>query len=451
MKFEELNIPTEILSAIQHMGFTEATTIQEKSIPPSLEGKDIIAGSATGSGKTLAFGVSLINGSQRGKGIQSIVLTPTRELAEQVMNSLKKLSKFKQLRIEAIYGGVSINPQFHALETADIVVGTPGRVLDHLERRTINLTRVKYVVLDEADRMLDMGFLEDVTKIISQCPKERQTLLFSATMPPEIVHLSQRFMNSPIKIRAENQVDPTKLHQVYYDISNSLKFSLLVHLLNKEEAGLVMVFCNSRRTTDVVAKSLNKAKIDAMAIHGGLTQAKRNQVLSKFNSNKAFVLVCTDVAARGLDIQGVSHVYNYDLPPEAKQYVHRIGRTARAGSSGKAVNLVSDRDHENFGRILREYSIDVKKIERPAVEKIPLAVVSSGDSRGRFGGNNRGPRNTTRGNSVENRGRYGGRSSSQSSNRNRQDDSRDERPQRGRSGSPKSRFQGRKSGGQRRD
>ncbi len=374
MKFEELNINKAMLKSLNDLGFQEPTEIQEKTIPAILEGKDVIAGSATGSGKTLAFGAGIIHSTKSKQGIQSLVLTPTRELAEQIVTSLKKFSKYEQFRITSVYGGVSINPQIDALRSAEIVVGTPGRILDHLERNTINLSKVKVLVLDEADRMLDMGFYDDVYKIMSQCSKQKQTLLFSATVSEDIKQLAKKFMVNPVNINVNNQVDPRKLKQIYYDVKNNLKFSLLVHLLKEEQSGLVMVFCNSRRYTDLIAKNLNKHKIDALAIHGGLTQQKRNSIISKFNTKHAFVLVCTDVAARGLDIPGVSHVYNYELPNDTKQYIHRIGRTARAGNSGKVVNLISDRDHESFSSILREYCIDVAKAEKPHVQRVDMVM-----------------------------------------------------------------------------
>ena len=382
MTFENLKIPEQIMESIKGLRFEAPTDIQRKTIPLILEGKDVIAGSATGSGKTLAFGVGLINSSEKGKGLQALVLTPTRELAEQVMQSLRVLSKHKRLNVTAVYGGVSINPQINDIKNSEIVVGTPGRLLDHLQRGTLDLSRIKSLVLDEADRMLDMGFFDDVTEIVKTCKGRKQTMLFSATIPSEVEHLANKFMNNPVRIRSDNYVDPKKLHQVYYNVSPKMKFSMLYYLLKQEEESLVMVFCNSRKYTDIIAKSLNKNGIEAMAIHGGLTQARRQQVIKKFNSSNPYVLVCTDVAARGLDIPGVSHVYNYDIPNDSNQYVHRIGRTARAGKSGKAVSLISHMDHENFSRVERDLSVEIKKLDTPP--SVPnLQVASSG------GGNRR--------------------------------------------------------------
>jgi len=372
--FRKLGIIEPILKIIQEQRFSEPSEIQIKSIPPIMEGKDVIAGAATGSGKTLAFASGIINISERGNGIQSLVLTPTRELAEQITGVLHRFSKNKPLNVVSIYGGVAINPQMMKLNKADVVIGTPGRILDHLSRGTLNLDNVKMLVLDEADRMLDMGFQEDVGKIIYKCPKQRQTLLFSATISQDIVYLAQKYMKNPVEVSAESYVDPSKMDQIYYDVEDSKKFSLLVHLLKKEKSELVMVFCNTQRNTDFVANNLKSSGLNALAIHGGHSQEKRNKTMERFNSQKINVLVCTDVAARGLDIKGVSHVYNYDSPKDGKDYVHRIGRTARAGAIGKVINIVASRDYENFGRIMESKEFDIAKGETPEVERIFIRV-----------------------------------------------------------------------------
>jgi len=371
-KFKELGLIEPILKAIQEENFEEPTEIQTKAIPAVLKGRDVLAGSATGSGKTLAFGAGIIQNSTKGEGIQALILTPTRELAEQIGDALKIFSKLKPLSITKVYGGVPIDRQFRKLKYADVVVGTPGRVLDHIKRRTINLTKVNTLVLDEADRMLDMGFIDDVEKILRNCPDKKQTLLFSATISGMLEHLIKKHLDDPVKISVNSFVDPTKLTQVYYDVPDQLKFSLLVHLLKQEKSGLVMVFCNTRHNTDFVVNNLKGAGVDAEAIHGGFAQQKRSRVMKKFHSEKALILVCTDVAARGLDIPSVSHVYNYDLPEDSKDYIHRIGRTARAGKEGKAVNVLGSRDHNNFGRILHEYSINIKKERTPRIEKVNI-------------------------------------------------------------------------------
>jgi len=370
-KFEKFGLGQDIVKAIIGMGFTEPTQIQEETIPLIAKGKDVVGESATGSGKTLAFGCGIVQGCKAGKGIQALVLTPTRELAEQVTGELKKLSYHKKLKLVSVYGGIAIGPQIHSLTKSEIVVATPGRLLDHLERGTINLSKVKVLVMDEADRMFDMGFIDDVQKIISACPKERHTLFFSATITERVKDLAKRHMKDFTIVSAKVYVDPSKLKQVYYDVTKNIKLGLLIHLLKEERDGLVMVFCNTRMTTDFVAKNLKANGIHAIPIHGGLTQNKRTNTLKMFNGAKVAVLVCTDVAARGLHIDNVSHIYNYDLPKDSKDYVHRIGRTARAGEKGMAVNLLSNLDHDNFGRIQREYrNFTIEKKDTPQVERI---------------------------------------------------------------------------------
>jgi superfamily II DNA/RNA helicase len=428
-KFEKLGIDAPILRAIEEKNFEEPSEIQERTIPLILDGKDVIAGAATGSGKTLAFAVGIIQQIEQGKGIRALVLTPTRELADQVAKVVTRFSQHmpKRFNIATIYGGVAIGPQMTALKRADVVVGTPGRILDHLERGTLDLSGVSMLVLDEADRMLDMGFIDDVERIISQCPRQRQTLFYSATIQGDIATLAKKYMHDPKTISVECYVDPSKLVQVYYNVQDNLKFSMLVHLLQEEETDLVMVFCNSRHNTDFVASNLKLNGIDAIAIHGGLTQAKRKHILDHFHKGKVLVLVCTDVAARGLDIKGVTHVYNYDIPNDSKQYVHRIGRTARAGSNGKAINILSDRDHENFDRVLRDNTdLNIVRVETPYVKRAQMKIPERRDYGGRRGGSSGGRgrsggyggnRGGGRGGSSGGRGRSGGYGGSRSGGR----------------------------------
>ena len=429
-KFEELGLCDPILKSIQEKEFKEPSEIQAKTIPLILEGKDVIAGAATGSGKTLAFGAGLIQHSKKGAGIQALVLTPTRELAEQVSKVIKMFSKHKPLNILSVYGGVGINPQISALKNTDIVVGTPGRILDHLERGTLDLSCVRTFVLDEADRMLDMGFFEDVERIMSQCPKERQMLFYSATLPPDVKRLAEEFMNSPVSVSVSSYVDPRKLKQVFYDTPDKMKFSLLVHLLKKDHVGVIMIFCNSRRNCDFVANNLTESGIKAMALHGGFSQDKRNKVMEQFHSKEVHVLVCTDVAARGLDIEGVSHVYNYDIPKESKQYVHRVGRTARAGENGMAINILTSHDHENYARVLRDFDMKIEKLPVPDIQRVRITWMEPRQgfggqrrdgNRASFGGNRGQSRGGSSGgfgsNRGSNRGSSGGSSSGQSHER----------------------------------
>ena len=373
MRFEEIGINEQLMPIIKQLGFVGPTLIQEKSIPHILKGKDVIGESATGSGKTLAFSIGVNEQATSSHGLQALVLVPTRELAEQVKSELRRFSSYKRLNIICVYGGVSINPQISDLKRADVVVATPGRLLDHMQRNTIGLSMVRILVLDEVDRMLDMGFIDDVEKIIMKCPKSRQTLFFSATIPSKIRSLAERYMASPIYVSGIAMVDPAKLKQVYYDTQRSLKPALLVHLLKNERSELGMIFCNTRRATDFVVKNLRANNINALAIHGGLSQNKRSRTLSLFNGAKVNVIVCTDIAARGLHIDDVSHIYNYDIPKDPKDYVHRIGRTARAGENGKVINLLCDVDHENFSRLRHEYSFSIERMQRPYVERINIS------------------------------------------------------------------------------
>ncbi|MBL7054530.1 DEAD/DEAH box helicase [Candidatus Woesearchaeota archaeon] len=369
--FENFGLDQNTITTIKNLGFTQPTEIQAKSIPFIKEGKDVMGESATGSGKTLAFGCGIVEQSIPRAGIQALILTPTRELAEQVKDSLIELSSQKRLNIIAIYGGVSINPQIHNLPRADVVVATPGRLLDHLQRKTINTSKIKMLVLDEADRMLDMGFIDDVEQIIRACPSKRQTLLFSATLSSRIKALANKYMAKPTEVSAKKQVDPSKLKQAYYDVPKNMKLSLLVHLLQDEQSGLVMVFCNTRRTTEFVVKNLKANQIDAIPIHGGLPQNKRSRTMGLFNQAKVGVLVCTDVAARGLHVDNVSHIYNYEIPKDPKDYVHRIGRTARAGEKGQVINLLCEYDYDNFSRLQNEYrDFSIEKVEKPYLKRV---------------------------------------------------------------------------------
>jgi ATP-dependent RNA helicase DeaD len=380
-KFEHLKLSKTLLIAIEKKGFREPTEIQEKAIPLVLEGKDIVASSATGSGKTLAFAAGIIDKVKHSEGIQALILTPTRELAEQVGQSLKSFSQ-NGLKISIVYGGTSFNRQIDSLRRANIVVGTPGRILDHIGQETIDLSETKFLVLDEADIMLDMGFIKSVEEIIRNCPKERQTLLFSATMSDEVRELTHRYMKKPVQIKVDSYVDPSKLKQIFYTVPSEIKFSLMTHLLKNEQTGMAMVFCNTRRRVDKLTKNLRQYGVRALAIHGGLSQNKRNDTLEAFHSRKSLILVCTDVAARGLDIKNVSHIYNYDLPRNSKEYIHRIGRTARAGSEGMAISLVSSEDKEYFREIRKDESLNIENRVTPQLEKLTSDMKSSSPSQG---------------------------------------------------------------------
>ena len=373
MKFEDLNLSNELLNSIKKLGITTPTQIQAESIPHIIAGEDVIGESATGSGKTLAFGCAIVENVIKNKGLQALVLTPTRELAEQVKENLKDLSKDKHLNLITLFGGVSINRQIQNLPNAEVVIATPGRLLDHIQRRTIDLSKIKILIMDEADRMFDMGFIDDVERIIQFCPKKRQTLFFSATITPNIKSLAKKYMVRPVTVMAKNMVDPSKLKQVCYNLPQNMKLSLLIDLLKNEKVGLSMIFCNTRRSVDFVVKNLKAQKLNATAIHGGLSQNKRTKTMFMFNENKREFLVCTDVASRGLHIDGVSHIYNFDIPLDAKDYVHRIGRTARAGKEGKVINFLSPRDYSMYDRITREYNTFViEDLKTPELKRINI-------------------------------------------------------------------------------
>ncbi len=375
--FEKLGLSKELLQSLSQMGFSAPTLIQAKTIPLLLGGKDVIGESSTGSGKTAAFGCSLVEHSNPRDGLQAIILTPTRELAEQVKGVIVDLAKSKKLRVAAVYGGMSINPQIHALKSANIVVATPGRFMDHMERGTIDTSTVQAVVLDEADRMLDMGFIKDMEFILKACKSRSQTMFFSATISKDIEKLSKKYMRDPVKVLAEKQVDPGKLRQSYYDVSNKLKLPLLAGLIQHDLSERIMVFCNMRSTVDKVTKILKNESVEVVAIHGGFTQAFRSKALDRFVRGRAQVLVCTDVAARGIHVDNVEHIYNYDLPKDPNDYVHRIGRTARAGEEGMVSNLVGEADRSNFSRVKKlNKNFAIQKKELPKIERIDM---KSGD------------------------------------------------------------------------
>jgi len=389
-KFTELGLSKELTDVLKQSGFEKPSEIQEKAIPTALAGKDIIGGSSTGSGKTLVFASAIIENLKPTEHIQSLVLTPTRELAEQVATSIRNFGKNKKLNVLAVYGGIRIEPQMKKLSNADILVGTPGRILDLMNRRALRLDNIKFLVLDEVDKMFDMGFSRDVEKIISECPKKRQTMMFSATVSQEIDYLAKKYTTNPVEISVEEYVDPTKLKQVYYDVPDNKKFSLLVSLLKKENGNLVMVFCNTRRNVDFIADNLIKNEIHAKAIHGGLEQKKRIRVLDEFHKKGLGVLVCTDVAARGLDIKEVSHVYNYDVPEDVKDYIHRIGRTARAGKEGKAITILASRDYQKFGTLMNSEDMNITPEKLPQLEIVRIKIDFGGRNNRFSGGNSRG-------------------------------------------------------------
>ena len=371
MKFEELNLQKKLIEKTFERGFEELTQIQEKCLPEIIKGKDVVGQAETGSGKTLAFCLPILNGVNPEAGLQTVVLTPTRELCMQVTDVFKVFGKILGIRTTSVYGGVGIEQQIKKIRNSEIIVGTPGRMLDHLRRKTLDFKNVKFLVLDETDKMLEMGFIDDVEKIIHYVPKKRQTLMFSATILGSIHGLMNKHLNKPIVIKTKSQVDKSKLHQIYYDIyQQNDKFSLLVHLLKNNTSNLAIVFCATRVESDYVARNLRHHGINASAIHGGMSQNKRTQSLDSLKNQKTEVLVATDVAARGLDIKNVSHIYNYDVPKTSIEYIHRIGRTARAGENGAAITLLTRSDHENFRRVQSNKELEIEEAIIPNFKKV---------------------------------------------------------------------------------
>lgn len=381
--FEELKIKPELARALKDEGIVEPTAIQNRTIPLVLAGKDLVGISETGSGKTACFGIPLLEKVQPKKGVQGLVLAPTRELAIQISGELKKWSKYLNLKTAIVFGGVGIEPQIRAIAESEIVVGTPGRLLDHLNRRTLNLSKISYFVLDEADKMVEMGFIEDIERILSASPRNRQMLLFGATISSEIDYLKKKYMHDVVVEETEVQVKKDLLKQYYYDVQTHEKFSLLVHLLKKEKTGRVIIFCSKRSTVELVNTNLREQGIKSEMIHGKMTQNKRMTVIERFNKGKIDYLVASAVASRGLDIKDVTHVFNYDLSQDPQEYIHRIGRTARAGESGKAITLLSSQDHDAFRAVFSRYDIGAEELPREDFPKLKFQTgMQSRNSRG---------------------------------------------------------------------
>lgn len=368
--FNELGLSPEVLEPIAKMGFEEMTPIQQEAIPVALSGKDLIGQARTGTGKTAAFGIPMIEKFIPEQGLpQGLVVTPTRELAIQVAEELNKIGGLKGIRSLPIYGGQDIGRQINYLKKRpEIIVGTPGRLLDHIRRRTIRLNEVATVVLDEADEMLNMGFIEDIEAILREIPAKRQTMLFSATMPRSIQQLAEKFMIQPQVIRTKSkEMTVPEVSQMYIEVQESQKFDVLCRLLDIQPPELAIVFGRTKRRVDEIAEGLKSRGYSAEGIHGDLSQPRRESVLGKFRNATIDVLVATDVAARGLDITGVSHVYNFDIPQDAEGYVHRIGRTGRAGRSGKAISFVTQRELEHFCSIQHSIGTQIKRAPLPSL------------------------------------------------------------------------------------
>lgn len=345
MKFFELGLNDALLKAIRRSGFEEATPIQAQTIPLALAGKDVIGQAQTGTGKTAAFGLPILQKlDNKQHFIQAIIIEPTRELAIQTQEELFRLGRDEKARVQVVYGGADIGRQIRSLKhnVPEILVGTPGRLLDHLQRKTIDISKVHAVVLDEADEMLDMGFIQDIESILSYTPKREQTLLFSATMPKPILHIGEKFMHNPeiVQIKAK-ELTADLIDQYFVRAKEAEKFDIMCRMIDVQGPDLALVFGRTKRRVDELTRGLQARGYNAAGIHGDLSQSRRMSVLKRFRDGKLDILVATDVAARGLDISGVTHVYNYDIPQDPDSYVHRIGRTGRAGQNGISVTFVT--------------------------------------------------------------------------------------------------------------
>jgi ATP-dependent RNA helicase DeaD len=372
--FEHLGLSERALQILKQKGYEEPTPIQKKTIPALLAGKkDIVGQAQTGTGKTAAFGLPIIELVQeKSKKVQALVLTPTRELAIQVAEEIHSLKGKKKLSIVPIYGGQSIDLQLRSLKKGiDVVVGTPGRILDHLRRRTLKLDTISYLVLDEADEMLNMGFLEDVREIMESTGPEKRTMLFSATMPHEIMQIAKKHMCAYDVLKVtKGQLTVSQTDQIYFEVSAADKFEALCRIIDIEEEFYGLIFCRTKIDVDTVANHLIERGYDADALHGDMSQSMREKILNKFKKHLLNILVATDVAARGIDVQSLTHVINYSLPQDPESYVHRIGRTGRAGKEGNAITFITPAEYRKLQFIRKEAKTDIRKAKLPKVKDV---------------------------------------------------------------------------------
>jgi ATP-dependent RNA helicase DeaD len=369
--FQDLPLSGEILRSIKELGFESLFPIQAQAIIPLLQGKDVIGQAQTGTGKTAAFGIPMVQRLNREiRGVQGLILVPTRELAVQVAEHMACFAKYAKIKVLAVYGGESINKQIHALQSGvQIVVGTPGRLIDLMERRVLNLGAAKIVVLDEADRMLDMGFIEDIEFILSKTPYDRQTSLFSATIEQSVMRVCNKYMKNPQKILvSKDEIALTQMKQYYTVVNQNGKFDTLCDIIRSGGVNKAIVFCRTRRETSRLSDQLYRKGYRVQALHAGFTQAQRDRAINDFRSDRLSLLIATDVAARGLDIEGITHIINYDVPMDAPVYFHRIGRTARKGEEGTAITLVSYGEMSDFNNIKALTKTKIEEIKSEAAE-----------------------------------------------------------------------------------
>jgi ATP-dependent RNA helicase DeaD len=364
--FKDLPLCQEVLKGIEELGFSDLFPIQAQAIIPQLEGKDVIGQAQTGTGKTAAFGIPMVERvNPKNRRVQGLVLAPTRELAIQVAERIKRFSRYLGLNVLPVYGGESIQKQIRELKRGvHIVVGTPGRVIDHLRRGTLNLSSTSIVVLDEADRMLDMGFIDDINYILSRVPAKRQLCLFSATIDESVMNMCHRYMKNPEKILvSKDEIALTQMNQYYAVVNHWNKLDYLLDILRQNNIEKAIIFCNTRRGTDWLAHKLNANGYNAKSLHAGFTQHQRERITDSFRKGKLKLLVATDVAARGLDIQGITHIINYDVPLDSLVYFHRIGRTARMGSEGTAITLVGYGEIADLDKIKDLTKTNIEEME----------------------------------------------------------------------------------------
>ena len=369
--FKDLPLNSEVQKSINELGFENLFPIQAQAIIPLLEGKDVIGQAQTGTGKTAAFGVPMVQCLNREvRGVQGLILVPTRELAVQVAENMAKFGKYTKMKVLAVYGGESINKQIHSLASGvQIVVGTPGRLIDLMERRVLNLSSVRVVVLDEADRMLDMGFIEDIEFILSKTPRDRQTSLFSATIDDSVMRISNKYMKNPQKILvSKDEIALTQMKQYYIQVNQGGKLNALCDILQDDRVEKAIIFCRTRHETSRLADQLYKRGFRTQVLHAGFTQAQRDRSINEFKHGRRNLLVATDVAARGLDIEGITHIINYDVPHDPPSYFHRIGRTARKGDDGTAITLVNYGEMSDFNNIKCLTKTKIEEIKPQSIE-----------------------------------------------------------------------------------
>ncbi|NJE48185.1 DEAD/DEAH box helicase [Thermococcus sp. 9N3] len=364
MSFKELGLSKASVEAVERRGFSEPTDVQREVVPLILDGKsDVVGQSKTGSGKTAAFGLPILDlVDESRKEVQALILTPTRELAIQVSEELRSLRGKRKIDIYAVYGGQPIGPQIRALERAQIVVGTPGRVLDHIRRGTLRLDSLRFFVLDEADRMLDMGFQEDIEAIFRATPREKRVMMFSATMPMDVLLLAKKYMKNPeVVIVSRDELVPGEVEQEFIEAVPARRYGILKKILSEDFYGII--FCQTKVETRELAERLRKDGFRAEALNGDMSQPSRERTFGRFKRGKTEILVATDVAARGLDVPEISHVVNYSIPMNAEQYIHRIGRTGRMGKKGKAITFIAPGELRRLRYIARQAGVDVRKSE----------------------------------------------------------------------------------------